>query len=113
MRVPLEHDEQVAFVHWFRLQFPHVKILAIPNGTRASIGAAIKAKKEGVSSGVPDLYIPAWKLWVEMKRQKGGVVSPEQKEWIQYLESIGDRVIVARGWVDAVSKITDNYPFKL
>lgn len=105
MKVPLEHDEQVAFVFWFRLKFPTVKILAIPNGTRASIGAAVKAKKEGVSSGVPDLYIPAWKLWIEMKRQKGGRVSPEQKEWIEYLESIGDKVLVGNGWNDAASKV--------
>lgn len=105
MKVPLEHDEQVAFVSWFKMKFPHIRILAIPNGTRASIGAAIKAKKEGVSSGVPDLYIPAWKLWVEMKRQKGGTVSPEQKEWIHYLEVIGDKVIVARGCEDAALKL--------
>ena len=104
---PLEHDEQVAFVQWFRYKFPSVKIMAIPNGTRSSIGAAVKAKKEGVSSGVPDLYIPAWKLWIEMKRQKGGNVSSEQKEWIEYLESIGDKVIIGRGCADAVFKVLD------
>jgi hypothetical protein len=37
---------------------------------------------EGVSPGVPDLFIPDWLLWVEMKREKGGRVSPEQKDWI-------------------------------
>jgi len=102
---PLEHDEQVAFVQWFKYKFPLIKILSIPNGTRASIGAAVKAKKEGVSSGVPDLYIPAWKLWIEMKRQKGGRVSHDQKEWIEYLDSIGDKVIIANGCNDAVSKV--------
>jgi hypothetical protein len=102
---PLEHDEQVAFVQWFKLKFPGVRILAIPNGTRASIRVAIKAKKEGVSSGVPDLYIPAWKLWIEMKRQKGGTLSVEQKEWIQYLESINDKVIIGRGCEDAAAQV--------
>lgn len=76
---PLEHDEQVAFVTLFGRLYPTVRILAIPNGTRANIRAAIKAKKEGVSAGVPDLYIPAWKLWVEMKRRKGSTTSAEQK----------------------------------
>lgn len=104
---PLEHEEQAAFVQWFRYKFPLVRILAIPNGTRASIGAAIKAKKEGVSSGVPDLYIPAWKLWIEMKRKKGGSVSKEQKDWIEYLESIGDKVIIGKGCEDAAQKVID------
>jgi hypothetical protein len=40
-----------------------------------------------------------------MKRQKGGVVSPEQKVWRQYLESIGDFVIVAKGNEDAQRQI--------
>jgi hypothetical protein len=75
------------------------------NGSDISIGAAVKAKKEGVSSGVPDLYIPAWKTWIEMKRQKGGSVSPDQKEWIQYLESIGDKVIIGKGCEDAARKL--------
>lgn len=102
---PLEHDEQVAFVNFFPRQWPGVRIFAIPNGTRASIRASIKAKKEGVSSGVPDLYIPAWKLWVEMKRRKGSTTSPEQKDWHEYLRSIGDKVIVAKGCDDAIAQI--------
>jgi hypothetical protein len=36
-----------------------------------------------------------------MKRTKGGSVSPEQKDWISYLASIGDFVIVAKGFDDA------------
>lgn len=50
---------------------------------------------------MPDLFIPAWRLWVEMKRTKGGSVSPEQKDWHAYLETIGDFVIVAKGNEDA------------
>jgi hypothetical protein len=54
---------------------------------------------------VPDLYIPAWRTWVEMKRTKGGVLSPEQKEWHSCLESIGDFVIVGKGNEDAQRQI--------
>ena len=32
-----------------------------------------------------------------MKRVKGGVVDKSQKDWHDYLKSIGDRVIVCRG----------------
>jgi hypothetical protein len=40
-----------------------------------------------------------------MKRTKGGTVSPEQKDWRAYLESIGDFVIVAKGNQDAQRQI--------
>lgn len=103
--VPLEYEEQAAFVVLFPRIWPGIRFFAIPNGTRASIKAAIKAKNEGVSPGVPDLYFPAWKLWVEMKRQKGSTVSPEQKEWHEYLRSIGDHVIIAKGCNDAIDQI--------
>jgi hypothetical protein len=102
---PLETDEQIAFVTIFYRMFPGVRIFAIPNGTRASIRAAIKAKKEGVSAGVPDLYIPAWKVWVEMKRQHGSTTSPEQKDWHNYLKGLGDKVIIGKGWSDALAQI--------
>jgi hypothetical protein len=102
---PLEHDEQVVFVTLFGRLYPTVRILAIPNGTRANIRAAIKAKKEGVSAGVPDLYIPAWKLWVEMKRRKGSTTSAEQKSWHEYLRGIGDKVIIGKGCDDALDQI--------
>ena len=65
------------------------------------MSVAKKMKAEGVRSGVPDLYIPAWKIWVEMKRTTGGRLSSEQKDWIEYLSGIGDEVIVANGATDA------------
>lgn len=104
--IPKEHDEQCQFVAWFKIQFQHVRIAAVPNGMRTSIRTAIKAKKEGLSSGFPDLMIPAWNCYIEMKRQKGGVLSPEQKEWHQYLEDHCDAVvIVAKGCDDAIRQI--------
>jgi VRR-NUC domain. len=54
---------------------------------------------------VPDLFVPAWSLWIEMKRQKGGRLSADQKDWIAYLESIGHVVIVGRGFEDARAQI--------
>lgn len=63
-------------------------------------------KAEGVASGVPDLFVPAWGLWIEMKRQTNGRLSDNQKDWIAYLESIGHTVIVGYGFDDAREKIT-------
>ena len=42
-----------------------------------------------------------------MKREAGGVVSPVQRDWISYLESIGHRVIVGKGFEDARRQILD------
>ena len=102
-----EHLQQVRLVSWFRKTYPDTRIFAIPNGggRSASQGASLKA--EGVQAGVPDLCVPEWLLWIEMKREAGGIVSPVQREWIQYLEGIGHRVIVGKGFEDAKRQILD------
>ena len=105
MGVPSEDREQMLFVQWFRRTYHSVRIFAIPNGGSRRLSEAAKLKATGVSSGVPDLYIPAWSLWIEMKRQKGGVVSEDQKDWIAYLQSIGNTAIVAKGFEDAKVKV--------
>lgn len=100
-----EHVEQCEFVRWFKLRHREVRIFAIANGGARTPATAGRLKAEGVSAGVPDLCVPAWSLWIEMKRTKGGSVSPEQKDWIEYLASVGHRVIVARGAADAIKQI--------
>ena len=105
---PSEHSEQVGFINWFRVQYPRVLIFAIPNGEKRSITVAKRLKAEGVVRGVPDLYVPAWNLWVEMKRVSGGRLSPDQKEMITYLENIGHKVIVGKGAGDASKKVLEH-----
>lgn len=97
IRIPTEHEEQREFVKWFRQTFAGVRIFAIPNGGARSKATAGKLKAEGVSAGVPDLYVPAWRLWIEMKRIKRGRVEREQTDWHAYLESIGDMVMICKG----------------
>jgi hypothetical protein len=103
---PTEHEEQRQFVSWFRQTHKGVRIFAIPNGGSRSITTAARLKVEGVSAGVPDLFIPAWMMWVEMKRQKGGVVSLEQTDWISYLRGAGHIVLVCKGAEDAKRQIS-------
>lgn len=104
---PSEHAEQCGFVTWFRSKWPHVLIYAIPNGEKRAIITAKRLKMEGVVSGIPDLHIPEWRLWVEMKRTKGGRLSPEQKMMIQQLGVIGHQVIVGYGAKDASRQVLE------
>jgi len=102
---PSEHSEQVGFINWFRAKYPDVLIFAIPNGEKRAISVAKRLKAEGVVRGVPDLFIPAWNLWIEMKRVSGGRLSTDQKQMISYLENIGHTVIVGKGATDASQHI--------
>lgn len=105
---PSEHLEQVRFVSWFRRSYPDVRIFAVPNGGHRGASQGVALKAEGVSPGIPDIFIPAWLCWIEMKRQTGGTLSPAQKDWIAYLQSIGHQCIVGRGFDDAKSQILDD-----
>lgn len=101
-----EHVEQRNFVQWMRQKHPELWVFAVPNGGHRGASQGAKLKAEGVAPGVPDLYIPALRLWIEMKI-KGGKVSPEQRRWHEYLTGIGDRVVVAYSRDEAVQAVTD------
>ena len=70
----------------------------------------MKAKKSGLRTGVPDLvvFVPnKGTVYIEMKRVKGGIVSPEQKEWIAFLNTIpATQAFVAKGAEEAKAIIT-------
>jgi hypothetical protein len=95
--VPSEHVEQREVVKWFRQNWPGVVIFAIPNGGLRNPAAALRLKVEGVLPGVPDLFVPEWRLWIEMKRAKGGITSKEQREMLLYLRRVGYDAIVCAG----------------
>ena len=66
-------------------------------------------KRLGLSKGLPDLIVLARNksnthevLFIEMKRIKGGRVSPEQKEWIERLDNNNYCVGVAYGCDSAI-----------
>ena len=105
LNIPTEHQEQVALVRWFELQYPNVLIFAVPNGGKRHVATAKKFKAEGVKAGIPDLCVPKFNLWIEMKRIKGGQLSQSQKDMIEHLKSINHTVIVGKGFVDAKNQI--------
>lgn len=105
MVIPTEHEEQRTFVSAFRKMFPLIRIIAIPNGGMRSKATAGRLKAEGVSSGVPDVFIPEWGFWIEMKRCKGGSVSASQQDWIEYLNRTGYKAVVCKGYEEAMDAV--------
>lgn len=110
--IPSEDREQMLFVQWMKRTHPEHRIFAIPNGGRRSPSEAAKLKATGVSAGVPDLCIPSLMLFIEMKRVKGGTVSLEQKEWIEYLVSVGYTAEVAKGCEEAINIAVNTILYK-
>ena len=103
---PTEHIEQVTLITWYRRTYKNELLIAIPNGGKRHIKTAISMKQEGVSKGFPDLFLPVPNskfhgLFIEMKRQKGGTISKEQKAWFEYLNSVGYQAVVCKGFLEA------------
>lgn len=100
-----EASHQFGFLIWFYQKFPGVLIYHCPNGEKRSMKTAVRLKKMGVVAGIPDLFIPAWSLYIEMKREKGGVVSEAQKKIMVYLSRHGYTCLVCHGATDASIKV--------
>ena len=98
---PTEDQEQAWLVAWMRKSHPEHRIFAIPNGGFRHKQTAVLMKATGASAGVPDLFIPSLRLFIEMKRKKGGRVSPEQKAWLEYLNNAGYKAAVCKGFLEA------------
>jgi len=110
----IESQEQQALIQWAKLQegkYPELQLLhAIPNGGKRNVVTATILKKEGVKSGVPDLFLPVpritpftdgyYGLYIEMKAPKGRT-SENQEWWIEKLEKRGYRVEVCYGFEEA------------
>lgn len=114
--IPLEDDECIVFSDWLELNnIPHAHVA---NESRSSSRNAMirgaKLKRMGQSKGVWDyeVYIPikgvtgkvdCYELVkIEMKRKKGGTVSPEQKAWGNIYEKAGISKKICRGADEAI-----------
>jgi len=102
-----ESVEQTRLFQWARMQqgrWPELQLLYhIPNGGSRHRLEAIRLKQQGVRAGVPDLCLPVARdnchgLYIELKRMKGGRVSPEQTAWMEALKAEGYMVAVCHGW---------------
>jgi hypothetical protein len=124
--IPTEHEEQVHVISWCRgraaitgdrrLELVH----GDSSGVRVPIGCAVKMKRAGAVKGWPDIFVAVpcidWTgveqveyhgLFIELKRQRGGVVSQEQKAIHELLRDQGYRVEVCSGAEEAIRVISD------
>lgn len=105
-----ESQEQQLLFEWAALsagRWPELALMYhIPNGGSRSKAEAGRFKAEGVKAGVPDICLPVARggyhgLYMELKRVKGGRVSPAQQGWIAALRDQGYYACVCKGWDDA------------
>lgn len=114
--VPLEDDECKIFHKWLSIEgIPHCHVA---NESRSSAKNAMirgaKLKSMGQAKGVWDyeIFLPIagitgytdayQEIRIEMKRQKGGTVSQEQKDWQKIYEKAGIPCKVCKGADEAI-----------
>lgn len=114
-----EHGEQAALFCWaaacanaYESCEPLRWMFAVPNGGARDRVTASMMKGEGVKPGVPDVMLPVTKpeyagLWLEMKRVTGGILSPEQKAYGEWLTSQRYRWVRADGYAIARREVIE------
>ena len=100
-----ENQEQKQLIQWCRSNPKFQYLFHIPNETIGGQGWLVRNRQMGVKSGVPDLFYPVpmngyHGLFIEMKTETGRL-SNTQKRWIEMLQNVGYKCVVAHGWIEA------------
>lgn len=114
--VPSESVEQQNLFRWAAVsaavRWPkEMRMLYhVPNEGKRSRANGARLKAEGLRAGVPDINLDVARgeyhgLRIEMKRRRGGRVSPEQTAWLEALREQGYAAVVAYGWEEAADAI--------
>lgn len=113
----LEEQHQVAFVTWFRKQYPqYAKLLTLGSfGENIGERRMARLKQMGLTPGFPDLFLAIPKavrkrngqilaffcgLYIEMKTKRGKVTEVQKEMHTMLLEN-GFVVHIARDWEQA------------
>ena len=110
----MEYDDQCAIIQWrdYNLK-KHPELFLLEgsmNGIKLPIGLAVKAKKQGMLKGMPDLRLPVSRhgfnaLYIELKYGKNKP-SPTQLYVMRRLEDEGAMCQVCYGSKAAIDAIT-------
>lgn len=109
-RVPLERIECINLMKWARYQ--KLPLIHIPNEGKRSIGEGRALRAMGLTPGVSDFFLPIASkglhgLWLEMKRQEGGVLSEAQSQWLEKMRGNGYAAYVSKGWREGSDIISE------
>ena len=111
VKYPSEHQEQKAFVNWFRATYKGFLIYSIPNGGTRNLLEAKFLKDEGMLKGAFDLIVltDKYPIFIEFKRVKEAnpKISKEQKEFKKFLDDNNYKNFFAFGFLDAMEKIKE------
>jgi len=104
-----ENSEQKQLIQWVK-QYPWGQFLFhICNESVGGYGWTVRNRQMGVRKGVPDLCLPIptkeyHGLFIEMKAGKGKP-SEEQKDWINFLNTVGYKAVICNGWKAAAEEL--------
>lgn len=107
---PPEETEQMVLAEW--LDRHGITWFHVPNEGKHKVQYRAKQKRLGVRAGVPDVIVidsppngeEALKgCVIELKRRKGGRVTPEQAEWLDRFRERGWAVAVCKGAGQAIT----------
>lgn len=92
-----EIERQTRFLGLLRIAAPAVMVWAVPNGHNRGLKDRVKAKKEGLRAGVPDLTL-AWNHGVGFLEFKSATGAPDanQIDLLNYLTDCGHHCAVVR-----------------
>jgi hypothetical protein len=109
-----EYQEQCLVFAWAKLnqiRYPLIKYMHCSLEGELTALKAKKMSKAGLTKGVPDIFLPVSNLYfsglfIELKR-KGGKISLEQIETINFYNTQGFRAIVCYGADEAIKEIKE------
>lgn len=108
--IPLESAEHIAFADYLRSALPPAYVWwHTPNEGDFPVQYRVKLKRKGLRAGVDDFFIfGKGKLYaIEMKRTKGGRMSPDQIWFNDFLADNGAQTAVAHGAAEAIKIVND------
>ena len=113
--IPTEYDECLTLVEYLETQKKQGKVKLFTHVSNETYVKSPLVRRmhtlQGLRAGFPDYVVLTTKdiLFIEMKRKRGGVVSPEQQEWIDALNSLGLSAKVCRGYDEAKEFIESDF----
>jgi len=112
---PSESVDQRALVEWMDLK--GIRYFSVPNGFIAGgmnkWAMLARLRAEGMKAGAPDLILvdrantDGMPVAVEMKRLRGGQLSPEQVAMLAAMRTAGWHIIIAPGLQSAITQLEE------